>query len=193
MPTLANVGYVSDLGEPKATESGTYVNQPITIEGIGGSRGIRVNLLYRPEWFVEGFNPDELEKIEGGSGMLFVYRKNIAARGSLSVLAGLCGSDEVFAALQGQILDLPEVTAEAVHDVLQAALIDGNAPNFGYTLKQKRTKTGVGEDGKNVSALENQYEVDQFWYATEKNQKAMRKRASRDQNFKVNFDDSIPF
>ncbi len=183
LPKLVCTGYVSKIGEGKASKSGVYNVNPVEIQGIGASRNATVYLLTRPEWFevddqgYASFRPDSLQDVEGGAGMLFVYRKNIKGRGTLSNLEGLCGSTERFENLQEAFLTAPGITddtdsPQVIEELLTKYLLpaDGEAAfEIGYTLTQRRTKTAEkDENGKNVYLLENSYELSEFWEATDK-------------------------
>lgn len=204
LPTLECLGYVDEVGEGKVSQKGVYVVQPIHIQGISGSRSTTLNLLYRPDWFVPGFNPNKLEELYGEEGrkMLAVFRRYIAAKKSMSWLKGLAGSDEKFLALQQRILSISqdgaEPSIEAVRETLRSFLLTENeGTDIGYTLRQRRDKVEgeTDENGKAIYELANGYEVQDFWFATADNIKKKILKAKRSEgSIKIAFDpESVPF
>jgi hypothetical protein len=207
LPTLACIGRVTKIEEPKATkvnEHGiNYLMIPIHIEGYGASRGTKVNFMFRPEWLKEGFRSRDLAKVEGGKGLLAVYGNNISQKGKVSTLKGLVGSvDEEFDALADTLLTLSpgeEVpTGEQVASALQKVLIDEEkGQRIGYVLRQQREKTeDVDPDtGKPIYVLTPYYEVNEFYTPNEKGRKRQYNRAERTPDtFKVQFtEDDVPF
>jgi hypothetical protein len=190
IPSLACIGYVDEVGEGKISASGTYVVQPIKIRANDAGRNITVQLLYRPEWLDPNFLPAGLLEHDGGSSMLFVYRRNIREKGRVSVLQGLSGSDEGFARLAANIFTLPEKSIVAVQDTLRDFFVANqeSGVEIAYVLKQKREKAGVDENGKQQYELAQGYEVGEFHYATPENLKRLKQRASRPTaNLKITF------
>lgn len=215
-PTLVCTGYVSKVDETHPAKSGNYNVTPIHINGIGASLNTTVYLLTRPEWFeVDGdgrpsFKPNDLAKVEGGNAMLFVYRKNIAGRGTVSNLLGIAGNQERYEDLANTLLTTDGVNEDdgaVVTHVLTDKLVakEGTeAFKVGYVLQQQRTKTDeVNEEGKHEYLLENRYEIKDFFEITEealkKYRKAAEKSAKKAQEtgvpvtFKTAFDDGTPF
>ncbi len=194
LPKLICTGYVAKIGEGKPSKSGNYNVNPIEINGFGAARNATVYVLTRPEWFETDeagnptFRPDALSQVEGGSAMQFVYRRNIRGRGSVSILEGVCGSEERFEKLQEEFLTTDGIddendSAEVIERILQNNLLpkDGEQGfEIGYTLSQQRTKTDEkDENGKFIYLLDNRYEVSNFWEATEKAKESHRKSAEK--------------
>ncbi len=213
LPTLVCTGYVSVVGEGKESEKGVYNVNPVEINGYGGSRNTKVQILTRPEWFSldasgnPDFRPDQITD----NGMAFVYRKNIAAVDGISNLRGLAGNEERYAALSNLLFAAEGIAGDtsfnAIQNVLESFLIPAEGEDsveIGYVLKQKRTKTeDLDENGKNIYLLENKYEVSDFFEATDENKKKYRKSAEKSAEkadkartpytFKVCFDEGAPF
>lgn len=187
LPKLIQLCRVSEVMEGKVSSSEKYIVQPVQLDAIGAGRSVRVNLLYRPEWLRPGFDPQSIaETIDDekeASSVLFVYRKNIAESGGISVLRGLAGSDEAFDRLANQLLSQEEVTIEGTTTILREFLIpeDGEQTLIGVELRQKSDKTGdVNPDtGKNIYIKTSGYDIDSFYDATEKNIKSKRKFAEK--------------
>lgn len=205
MPTLACIGRVSKIGEPKDTkvnEHGfNYVLIPIEIEGYGASRNTKVNFMFRPEWIDENFNPKTLGELEGGKGLLAVYSSNIAQRGRVSVLKGVAGGDsDAFDAIATALMgaDLTANPGEAVAAVLEDYLIGQELGKVvGYTLRQQSEKTDeTDENGRAIYVKTQYYEVGEFFAPTERNRERQYKRAktAEEGKFKVLFtEDDVPF
>lgn len=187
MPTLICVGQVNsdDVGEAKVSESGQYIVQPIKISALGAGKSHTVYFLYRPEWFNPDFRPDQLKQQEGGESAHFVYAKNINARGSISTLKGLAGSQKAFDRLAGMVLSLGgEPTMAQVTETLKS-FFETNINNetgspalIGYVLTQQQTRTDEKDEaGKTIKILENRYEVGNFFEVSEKTLAKYRKAA----------------
>ena len=175
MPRRVCVGTVGEVGEPHPSKNeknpGRYIVQPISIDPMGSGTAITVYFLYRPEWLQPGFNPrsiadqfdDSPEGKKDAEGVLSVYRSNIAGKGSISTLRGLCGSEEAFTKLAHRLLSLEDTSnMEAVADVLRTFFSEDNqGVMIGYVLQQQSTKTDeVDPDtGKNVYVKENRYQI----------------------------------
>ena len=206
LPTLACIGRVTKVNEPKFTkvnENGiNYIMIPVEVEGFGASRNTRVNFMFRPEWLDEKFSPRTLKDVEGGKGLLAVYGNNISQKGKISTLAGLAGTNkEAFATLSDALINLDqasETIAQDVADTLKKVLIDdGVGANIGYILTQQTEKTDeVDERGKPVYVKTQYYQVGEFFEPTQANRDKQYKRAERqtDGSFKVMFtEDDCPF
>lgn len=197
LPSLACIGEVTEVGEGKLSNSGNYIVQPISLSAREAGKDLRTNLLYKPEWFEYGFDPDTFQEIEGGSSMESVYRRNISGRGGLSTLSGLAGSDEEFERLQGILLDLTEVTAEVVQEALSNFFLDPERDMLiGYVAQQQRTKTDRTnpETGKAIYIAENRYEVGSYFRVDEKTIKSLSNRAKKSNgNFRLTFEAGVPF
>ena len=193
-PGLACLGYVDDVPEGKVSGSQKYVVQGIGIKGIKGSRGVKTNLLYRPEWLRADFDPAQIEQqydADTAKGLLFVYRKMFGTSGRLGALEGLCGSTEKYYELSDKICALPEVTTEAVWQAIREFFIKDNpGTTCGYILKQRRDKLDeLDADGKQQYALAEGYEVSDFFVPNEKGIEAQIKRAAKSEGqFRVAFE-----
>ncbi len=142
--------------------------------------------------------------------MLFVYRKNIAGRGSVSNLLGIAGNQERYEDLANTLLTTEGITEEdgaTITNVLKDKLVAAegtDAFKIGYVLQQQRTKTDeVNEEGKHEYILENRYDIRDFFEVTEESLKKYRKAAVKSATkaqesgtpvtFKVCFDEGTPF
>lgn len=192
LPRLACVGTVTEVGEGKLSEAGVYIVQPITIRGTGAGRGVRLNLLYRPEWLDVTFNPNKLEEeYEGGKSLLSVYRRNIATKGGISALKGLAGSEEAFNTLAAALLTAEDKSIQGVQQVLRDFFLSTNEDvEIGYILKQRQQKVTNPETGETEYELTNGYEVGEWFFNTEENRKRLVARAAktRDGSFRIGFD-----
>lgn len=203
-PTLACIGRVAKVGEPKTTQSGVYKQIEIAIEGFGASRPIKTRFMFRSDWFKPDFNPETLLDFEGGKGLYFNYGKNIDQKGSVSTLKGLVGCDaDAFDYLAGEIQKLPGIEtedgpkAEDVADVLRRVLLDEEkGARFGYILGQQSSRSGEDAEGNAIYTLEPYYEIKEFGDGGEKWRERQYKRAKKTTNgsFKVQFtEDDVPF
>ena len=210
MPTIACTGYIDEISEVKDTEKGVYAIFNVNLVGTRGSRGARLNFLFRPEWFDVGFNPATMEAYEteedpkAGSKMLSVYRRYIAPASGLSVLKGLSGSDENFgvflqrrAAAASEIAasrpDEPTFNEQDVHSLLTNFWTEDCAgTEVGYILKQGREKSDmVDENGRVIYLPTERYEVDGWFFPhNERDLKSLVNRAkrSRDGSFIIGFE-----
>lgn len=177
LPRLICVGYVSAVGTGAWSKTldknndSRYIVQPIFIEGVDASRGTRVNFLYRPEQFVNGFQADSYhEMVDDGQptddtgrlvssgqypftekdaeSVISVYRRHILARDGVSTLQGIAGSEEAFGKLAEALIKetVDAVTIEGVQDTLTIFVAEnvsasGEPQLFIYELKQASSKT----------------------------------------------------
>lgn len=195
MPRLACLGSKIELSEPKVSQSGKFIVQPISISGLGAAPRARLSLLYRPEWLQPGFRPNELQHVEGGDALLFVYRRNIAARGEVAHLYGLCAcDDELYSELAQRLFELKDPHPSNIAEVMQA-FFDEKDPVVGYILRQQKSDTGeTDENGRKIYVLEPYYEIDSFFKPDKDNLKRLRKRAEKSNGrFRVTFDEEVPF
>ena len=210
-PKLACVGRLSGLGDTGFTDSGDYIKLQILIDGYGASQNARLTFLYRPEWFVPGFDPSSYEGVEGVSeaeakrlkSYLGVYRRNIAEQDATSTLLGLCGGDEeAYNELATKLfsLDLQSLIDQGVEGVKQIPEVvktaiaeffdnqDAAGKRIGYILQQQSRKTDeVDENGKNIYVRGQYYEIGDgfgnsgFYVPDEKGRKRMASRAAKAQ------------
>jgi len=208
LPLRRGIGYVSSVGEPKLTNGGVtddgeekpqYVMCKVEITGINGSRNTSINLMWRPEWLDRNFNPDRAfdglpESVQ--RSLEFVYRKNIGSRGDISNFAGLTGSEDAGNELAEAILSVENpADSEAVVEAIRTFLLDEQR-TIGYTLKQRRTKTDEidPETGKPVYVAEKQYDLDSFFYPTEKEIARLVKSAEKSNGrVVIDFDPELAF
>jgi len=205
MPRLACIGKVAEIPEAFVSKSEVYVVQRVHLDGYGPSRNIKPMLLYRADWFTDGFDPESLNELQDGHKLLSVYRNNIAEHGKISVLKGFCGcDDDKFNELAGRIFGLG-ITAESslddvlpdVNAVLTKFLIDEQAgDSVGYILGQQSSKTDMvdPESGKTVWVNEPYYEVKEFFNPHDQKRIATLYKAANksDGKFKITFD-ATPF
>lgn len=211
MPNLVCIGYVSTVGDAKVSSSDKYIVQPLTIDGLESARNTKVQLLYKPEWLTENFNPESLNDFEDGKSMHFVYSQHIRQRGGLSTLRGIAGSQEGFDTLSNAILNIPvtkdpEVFMRAVQEVITEFVnnnteSDGTPKKIGYVLSQKSSKVldsngnPVKNDaGKFEYVREKQYQVSRYFDVTEEQLKREINAAQKSPNtIKLTFENGIPF
>jgi hypothetical protein len=205
-PRTANLGYVSEIGEAKVTESNKYLFVKWAIEGYGASENVRGIFMFRPEWLEEGFQPATLEALDDGSVYEMLYRKNVSSQEGMSVLEGLVGGDkDKFEELASRIFALNidkdgdvEPILEGVQGVLQQFLIDEKAgEKVGYNCGHQYSKTGeVDENGKKIYVREKYREV-KSWFnpSNPKTVAGIRKRAAKsDGDYVVSFtENEVPF
>lgn len=180
MPLQVHVGQVVSLEDPKPSrpkfdENGVqkiqYVNQVINLQGFGTIGGeSKVYFLYRPEWFVAGFDPEKYySEFEGCKGAIFTYGKNIANNDDISTLQGLCGgSVQKLAIVMDALLELAERVnpmeqedefVKGVKELLEEILI---TRGFGklviYVLKQGKDQAGNRTKYYNVDSFAAAYD-----------------------------------
>lgn len=175
--TLCCIGYVSEVGDVKVTESGNYIGANFKLAGLRGSRNSFHTIYLRPEWLMADYTPDD-EVAES-----FMFRKVMGTQSTLGGLEGILGKELVGAFLtdldsRGAIT--PDTLRESFvkHFASEAA---GN--KIGYILKQKNDKTeDINPDtGKNVYVRTNNYEVSEWFDAGDpKKIKSMVKRAEKE-------------
>ena len=209
-PGLACIGRVANVGKAHLTRSGDYIYQPLEIQGYGASQNIKMGICYKPEWFVSGFNPGEIDN----KGVLRMYARAISQQDEISQLLGLCGCneellDKLATALQGLELEKMadaggNVNVDQVCDAVTSILakILPAVERVGYVLGQQSQKTDeVDENGKAIYVRSKFYEVKSFFNpGDEKAVKRQLKRAERsvdekgNSTFRVLFDgDDVPF
>jgi len=189
-PRLACIGYVSEVGEGHISQSGYYVVQPVRLEALDAGQSTKVQVLYRPEWLTHTFKPKTLKDgDEQTQKSHFVYQKNIRVNSGISVLQGLCGTDEAFGDFMNKTARLPKAEGTegpSIEDVQKCWTeffdgnrnADGTPAQVGYILRQRRTKSDeVDENGKPVYILEDGYEVESFFYVNDKTIGQLRRRA----------------
>ena len=193
MPSRACIGYIDDLGVAKETESGVYANCRVSIKPLEAGRANTTNLLFRPEWFTPGFNPKVIEEVTADNataeeneklrkGMAFMYRKLFGTKESVGQLEVMVGGAEALDELSDKFAAFgKEPSVEDVGEIIRGFVFE-KAATVGYVLKQSREKTDeVGEDGKPVYVLREQYEVSEWFVPTEANKKRMRNRAAKNE------------
>jgi len=174
--TLCCIGYVSEVGEVKVTESGNYIGASFKLAGLKGSRNSFHTIYLRPEWLEAGFTPDD-ETSES-----FMYRKAMGTASTLGGIEGILGKDNV-----GAFLTDLDSRGPVTPDTIKESLVkhfsgDHQGDKLGYILKQKSDKTDqVDDNGKNIYVRTNNYEVSEWFDANdEKVIKSMVKRASKE-------------
>ncbi len=171
LPRLNCIGRVTSVGEGKVSANGTYVVQPLTIEGTEAAPSKSfVNLLYRPEWLVEGFDPRSLEG-DGTSGIVYKMHiggardKNSGKITQVSTIAGIAGSEDNFNQLAGKIFSATKgqdfSTAEKLADFITVVsgviseFVNETAPEVGFYSSQKKKETGeVDASGRKVKVAD---------------------------------------
>lgn len=217
-PYLICRGRISNIGEAKATEPKdaeklSWVMQSARIEGYGASENVFYIILWRPEWFQEGFEQSQI----GGTpkqvkAQQFLYRRNIFNKDAAAFLLAAVGFDQdQYVALAEALRAIEEPASpgndddgnpipgifsqdyyNAVTDVLNQFCV-GN--DFGYILKQGSEVLGEDENGKRIYGKTDKYEVDEFFELTEKNLTNKLKRAEKAEPGTVKYliDAELPF
>lgn len=187
-PKLACIGKPSIVQPGYVSRSEMYIVQPISLEGSRGlSQDTTFYLLYRPEWLRRGFDPSTITD----DGMRSVYRRHINAVNRLAALKALAGSEEGFATLAEALLDLNEVTPEAVSAVLDTFFKE-NEPEVGYILTQRYDALETDSGRKYVAT--DFYQVGSWFYPTDEAISRLRKQAENvAANLEVLFDEEVPF
>jgi hypothetical protein len=153
---------------------------PVEMQGFGASKNFKARIYYRPEWFVKGFAPETLLKVEGGKKMHGTYCANIAQEGGISTLLGLCGLNEELLGVvadnlfnvgieklvdgEGNFIDAQVV--EAVTQVLHETLVSDRP--VGYIVGQQWSKTGrQNSEGKEIRIRSKYEEIKEWFDATD--------------------------
>lgn len=192
IPTLACIGYVSEVGQMKETEDKgdgkpNYCMIPITLTPFEGGKKKVVNFLFRPEWFVPDFDPNKDIKEQWGdqaNGPLFVYRRSFGTNSTIGVLTGIAGGsqqagDALYDAIQ--VATGNGTHPEDVVDILRDNIIgDGEEDGkiLGYIVSQQSRRVKNDND-QWETVYTDQTEVSGFWEVTEKAKAEMEKRARR--------------
>jgi hypothetical protein len=200
-PILFCIGQLAEISEPKPTATGTYYLCSVKIAGNGASRDQYTNFMFRPEWFGAGFNANIFDQQEGGKGLKFIYRKNIAAREADSLLRAICGAgeegDELFETLSNTIQAVPapdfesesttddeilEYVRKVVDTIREIVLPEGPGPQLGFKLKQGQDKVEgeFDEAGKPLRVLNDRYEVAEFFRTDAATIARIAKRVEKD-------------
>lgn len=215
-PTLVCVGTVGEIEDGYIASSGKYIVQPVNINALDSGKNQKIFVLYRPEWFVEGFKVKALKEAEGErKGAHFVYAKNIRDDDEMSTLRGLSGSEEAFENLMDAILNTPVNDTTGVpnlEDVTETFRTffannkdeNGELVKVGYVLQQQRTKTDetttAVKNGVEVTVpvyrLENRYTLankNAFFDATVKNLQKWENRAAKSEGKFVMTYSGVPY
>jgi len=186
---VGTVGSIGKLTTPKEKDDGTvspYHYEEIEIRPQAGGTKAKLRLMWAADWFRAAYASEKSFKgamadwakanprvdkdgdtVEASS---FVFEKNISAptAGKQSFLEGLCGGSAEWESLQSQLTDSVEPkSAATVHEIIANFLQELGPVPFLYTLRQERRNGVAGE----------YYEVDEIRHLTEKNLKALVKRA----------------
>lgn len=205
-----SVGVISELSEltlTKPKEGKTqWLMLPFKLRPLASGQSARGQLLFRPEWFVKGFDPSTEfggeDPSPAESAALRVYQSNIKAprarAGSeqpIATLAGLAGTPERFNQLAIAILNNPVKVTEAgyinaLNKIFHDFLFPGGAPAktaqgddvvVGYKLvqnKEKNEETGKYEDRAG-------YQLGEFFYPTDEKCEKLKEAAEESGKFKV--------
>jgi len=171
LPDLVCIGRVASVSGTKLSPAG-YVMTNVQIQGIQAGKSTKYNFMYRPDWLVENFNPNGLEK-----GPMFVFSKNIASD-QTPALRAFCGSDaaaeERYLTLSDELISLADKSPEQVEKLLAdrwlAAAESGAI--FGYVMQQKKDK--------DTGALTRFYDVGYFFPATKEDADRFARKAASD-------------
>jgi len=161
LPRIVCIGNISDIGDghPSANNPDLYIVQPFKISPLQAGREMKGNFTYHPEFFRDNFSPASLED----SNVKFVFLRNIAEEGRITTLRGMCGSEAAFLNTMSRLFALPEVTPEAVTEVLRTSIDPQTI--VGYVLQERRDKTGDFDDqGRIVRKRSGFYEVGEWFY-----------------------------
>lgn len=192
-PTLACLGFVKAVGEPKTNEKGT-ISVPIDIEALEQGQGRKYFFSYTHEMLNGSFDP-----AEASSGDEFLYRKNLAVddpenfdEGDVSALKAMTGDS--YDNVADRLIAVNGQGAEGVAEVLRDSLLDlaDQGLRFGYVLRQQYDKTGEVDDaGKAVKKATKWYEVGSFYIPSERVIERLVKRSKKakaDKPFLITFE-----
>jgi hypothetical protein len=192
LPQLACIGYIDEIKEVKETESGVYLNARVSIKGNDGvSRNSETNLLFRPDWFTPGFDPEGIKNLDFEdldateqqrvkTGLSLTYARLFGrgeAPGQLAVMAGSQENYDKLADLFTAAYKGTEFTGEEIVDIIRGFILD-KCPDVGYVLRQQKEKTDqVDENGKAVYVLRDGYEINEWFFPNAANKKRLMNRA----------------
>lgn len=206
IPTLACIGYVSEVGQPKETEDKgdgkpNYYMVPVTIAPFESGRKKVVNFMFRPEWFAVGFDPNKDLKDAWGdkaSGPVFICRRLFGTNSALGQIQGLAGGtteagDALYDLIQKALAETGDGdVGGAVRDVLRDNLVstedDGRV--IGYIVSQQSKRVKDEGSGEWETIYTDQTEVSGYWQVTEEGKAQMVKRAkkTKDGMFRVTWE-----
>ena len=180
LPDLICIGRVAAVGPSKLSPSG-YAMTNFQIQGIQAGRSSKYNFMYRPDWLVENFDPNVLEK-----GPMFVYSKNVASD-QTPALRAFCGSDDAaeerYLTLSDELITLADKSPESIERLLADRIL-GFAEKeaiFGYVMQQQKDK--------DTKALTRFYDVGYFFPATKDDaERFARKAASSPERYVLTFE-----
>jgi len=179
-PDLVCIGRVASVGPTKLSPAG-YVMTNVQIQAIQAGRSTKYNFMYRPDWLVENFDPNSLEK-----GPMFVFSKNVASD-QTPALRAFVGSDESaderYLTLSDELISLADKSPDGVERLLADRFMkysEGNASAdppepgaiFGYVMQQKKDR--------DTGALTRFYDVGYFFPATKTDAERFAKKAAAD-------------
>lgn len=183
LPKLLCYGFVSELGDVTETQTG-YSMLPITLEGLHGSRTIRGNILFLPEWFHPSFKPNSVFSDDAVAadndlrGPRFVYQKFCGPKGWVCGILGSAENWLAFLKLTPKLGDHP--TREQVAVLLQHVYQEAHDPEFFYTMLQQREDTGERDArGRRVFKRLDRYEIGNIFWPTPENLARERKAIER--------------
>lgn len=220
-PTIACVGRVSEIKEAKVTgqkffdngeKKPRYLMQTLALEPWEEGEKARVNILLRPEWLEDGFDPDKLVQYNNavnsvGDTLLNVFRNNVVAAEdeAPATLVGLCGCNtDLWIELTNRLTALVEASRNPETNAVDSAkFLEGMPALFeqffmvdfkdkieiGYVLKQQMQGTGqTGDNGREIKVPTRYYEIGEFFDARdEKTYQRFQKRAGKDEHFEIRY------
>lgn len=189
MPTLINLGVVSEVGEGVETQSGKYFRVPIQFEAQQAGRDFKHQFIADLEWFepdfdVSSLTPDwdvprgEDDENDELRSQNFVYTRNVAKKNGTGFLQKVLGDNfETFYEEVRELASDDELTEETFSQLL-GKFIDGEAYIYRLSQGQERNE----ETGKYEPT--EQYELTRIDPATGENVEAAINRARKSQKGK---------
>lgn len=181
LPTLFCLGTVAKVGNAKLSKSENYITMDIELMARGAGKNHKVWFTFRPEWFNFDFDPTTLDGKEGYPNL--VYGSNVAGENALSVLQGLCGSEDAYFDICELLASIEfdendeEGYLKKVTESLKKFFADKNNL-LGYILTQKSEPAGKDEDGKTKYVRTGFYNIS-FFYPTEEKLEQLTKKAAQ--------------
>lgn len=180
-PAVAYTGYLEKFGDVKTSAKG-YGVLPYTIKGTRGSQNTRGSLVFMPEFFKPGFTKSQIGRVFGqdkARGITFVHTSNVyidpkdAKNGQVAALDAFCGSDSTLDELADCFAGNEDWSVQGVASIIKNFFAQLGAVEFGYVVKQQRTKHPDGTKTRSSYT-----EIDYFFRATEKGVAKQVKRAA---------------
>lgn len=197
MPTLFQVGTITNIEKTTLTKKETYFMKKYTLEGEGAARMGKKDgfFLYLPSFFARGYNVNN----EENRGTKNIFLSNILrpenkwtnfdpkpgkfnSQVGISFLQAASGSHENYVRI---VDELQEVYASCSSDADFAEKLDEIFASFvgnqvGYILKQQyEDSEEVNEKGYPIPVAGKYYEISGFFYTDRDTEKKIRKAVEK--------------